>query len=239
MPRITVVSLEGIGKWISSVAFEEEDIIQLQQSIIYTMLHQIFRKHGGFVMPISYNNFIILSNGITRDVHKEIHSFLSEQIPFKIRLVSVIHSYPFTAQLKASSILNETTMSFYYEDGNEDPNIVLFLDVSGFIKALEITFFESYINIMEIYSHMLSIITRYGGLACYLGGSIILGVMPMDTYKSIMDVLPDYIRAGIGISMKPRKAVGLARKALYELKQKTGATDKYLVYVDDSIPKQK
>lgn len=236
MPRITVVSLDGVSEWITTIGFEEEDVVQLQQAQTYTLLHQLFRKYKGFVFPISYNHFIVLSNGVTRLQHEEVYRHLSSQIPFRIRIVSVVHPYPFTAQLKASIILKKVDESIYFENGEEDPNIVLFLDVSGFIKALEITFFESYINIIEVYSHLLNIISRYGGLACYLGGSIVLSVMPQDTYKRLLDVLPDYIKAGVGVSLVPRRAIGLARKALYELKHSFN-DKKYLTYVDEDTLK--
>jgi len=234
LPRITVVELHGYREWTEGLGFDREWIIQDQQSRFYGLLQKLFSKNNGFTLPLRYDYYIVLANSISREKHMEIHTVLSTASPVSVRIVSIPHSYPLTAQLIASQILASTQKNFVYIDGDEDPVAVIHLDINGISElTYETSIYESYVSIVELLAGIARTVLRYGGITCYLGGDNIVAILPYETYSEYLEILPDYVKAGVGVSHIPRKALELATKALDEIRK--SRDKKYLINLDDAL----
>jgi GTP cyclohydrolase III len=80
-----------------------------------------FTSEEGVFSVLKPNIVIVLSNGISRDKHLEIHKVLSNN-SLQVRIASVLHESPVLALIKASRILERST--FYYEEGEEKEYII-------------------------------------------------------------------------------------------------------------------
>ncbi len=233
LPRITIVELHRYREWTEKIGYDREWIIQDRQSSFYNLLQKIFSKYNGFAIPLRYDYYIVLSNGISREVHLDIHNILSKKSPVTVRMVSVPHPYPLIGQLIGTQVLSATSSNFVFYEGEEDPVVLMHIDVNGITRmTYETSIYEAYTAIIEFFSYVADTVLRYGGIASYLGGDNILAVLPVETYEDYLSILPDYVKIGVGISLKPRKAMELATRALDEIRRKR--ENKYIVYSDST-----
>ncbi len=237
MPRITVVELYRYREWTESLGSDREWIIQDQQTRFYNLLQKVSSKNNGFAIPLRYDYYIVLANNISRSVHEEIHTILSSTSPVPVRIVSIPHPYPLTAQLLATSILASTTKSFIYRGGVEDPVVIVHMDIDGITQlTYETSIYESYVSILEFLANVANTVLRYGGITGYLGGDNIVAILPYTIYREYLEILPDYVKAGVGVSESPRKALELATKALDDIRRVRGK--KYLINLDASLTQE-
>lgn len=231
MPRITLVKLLRYREWTESLGPDREWRIQLLQSSIYSLLQSLFSKQNGFVIPLRYDYYIALSNGIDRDTHERILVELDSIAPHGVRIVSLTHKYPLIAQLIASRIIEHSEDKLVYRDGLEDENVILHIDLDDITSLTYSTsVFETYMRITSIYAEITNYATRLGGLTGYLGGDNMIVILHRDGLNDFIDTLPNYLKVGIGISYSPRKALSLAAKALTILRRERGR--RFLVYSD-------
>ena len=234
MPRLTVVELHGYREWTESLGHDREWIIQETQSRLYSILQKSFSKRNGFVLPVRYDYFIVLANGIGEEAHRAILLSFESEAPVPIRAASVPHQYPFTAQLEATRLLARSLRDFIYINGIEDPVAVVHVDYNNIRRlTYETSVYEAYMVVNRVYIYLMNVAQRYGGVAAYLGGDNIVAVLPVETYRQYIEALPGQVKAGVGVSLNPRRAMELASHALDDARRR-GARS--LVYVDDDAP---
>ncbi len=237
VPRITIIKLLKYREWTENLGFDREWIIQLKQSQIYNLLQTLFSKKNGFVLPIRYDYYIALSNGINHDTHLEILTEIESITPHGVRVVSVSHKYPAIAQLVASHLLHERKDKFLFIDSVEDENVIAHIDFNYVTRYTESTsVFESYMRIISLYYHITKYVFRLGGITAYLGGDNMIALIPSEQVNELLEIMPSYLKVGIGVSNIPRKALQLASKALTMIRH--GLVDKkYLILYDEEFHK--
>jgi GTP cyclohydrolase IIa len=237
VPRITIIKLLKYREWTEDLGFDREWIIQLKQSQIYNLLQTLFSKKNGFVLPIRYDYYIALSNGINYDTHLEILTEIESITPHGVRVVSVSHKYPAIAQLIASRLLHERRDKFLFLDSEEDENVIAHIDFDYVTRYTELTsVFESYMRIISLYYNITRYVFRLGGITAYLGGDNMVALIPGDRVNELLEIMPSYLKTGIGVSRIPRKALQLASKALTMIRH--GLVDKkHLILYDEELHK--
>jgi GTP cyclohydrolase IIa len=215
LPRLTLIKLVDYREWTESLGHDREWRIQLTQSKIYNLLQQLFSKKDGFVIPIRYDYFIALSNGIDRETHKKILLEAEAVSPRGVRLVSIVHRKPFSAQLVATRMLENTTEKLVFLDGKEDANTVAHVDFNDISSlTMETSVFETHMKIQRIYGEITYMAARLGGITGYLGGDNMIAVIPSENLDAFLANIPSYLKVGVGVAYKPRKAFELAAEAL-------------------------
>ncbi len=229
MPRITVVELYRYRYWTETLGSDREWIIQSKQAEIYSLLQKLFSRNNGFVIPLRYDYYIALSNGISREVHEEIYTAVSSDCPVTVRFSSVPHKYPLTAEIIATKKLAFSTSNFIFIEGEESPIVVLHIDIDDIMRlTYETSIYETYLMTMKLYTNVIDVALRHGGIASYLGGDNIVAILPEDTYMEFIGILPEYTKTGVGIDYSPRRALELATKALDDIRRRRDK--KFIVY---------
>lgn len=233
MPRITLIKLLEYREWTESLGDDREWIIQLNQSKTYTLLQSLFSKKNGYIIPLRYDYYLALSNGIGEETHREVLLELESIAPRGAKMVSIPHKYPFTAQLLASRIMEKSPEKLVYIHGEEDETVVAHIDFDD-ITALtyKTSIYESYLRIQQVYTEITFLSARLGGITSYLGGDNILVILPKETINDFIDNMPSYLKIGVGIAKEPRKALSLATKALDMLRR--NREKKKLILHDES-----
>ncbi len=233
MPRITLIKLLKYREWTESLGSDREWRIQLLQSNIYSLLQSLFSKRNGFVIPLRYDYYIALSNGINREIHERILVELESITPNGARIVSLTHKYPFIAQLYATNIIEKSRDKLIYRDGVEDENVILHIDLDDVTSLTYSTsVFETYARITSIYAEATSHASRLGGITSYLGGDNMLVILHREAIDDFVEVVPRYLKIGVGISYSPRRALSLAAEALSVLRRERNR--RLLVYSDET-----
>ena len=70
--QITVIKLEGYGKWTLKLGSDREHQLQMLQASIYADLQEHFSSKNGLVFSNRFDEFIAVTNQISLQDHKEI-----------------------------------------------------------------------------------------------------------------------------------------------------------------------
>jgi len=231
VPRVTLIELVNYRRWTEEIGFDREGLIQVRQSNIYSALQEFFWRNDCFVLPFRYDYYVVISNGLKEQALKELFGRAESIAPYGLRIASAIHKYPAVALEKAFQALKAT--DFYYENGVDGDNIVIaHIDLNKITEAAYWTgIYESYIEIVKTYSHIVLHAFKYNGLASYLGGDNIVVVLPEEFLEEFLELTPSYVKVGVGISRNARKALELAARALHTIRS-TGNARNIIVYRD-------
>lgn len=233
MPRITLIKLLRYREWTENLGYDREWIIQKKQARTYDILQTLFSKKNGFVIPLRYDYYLALSNGINKETHQEILTEIDSIAPHGVKIVSIPHKYPAIGQLIASHLLEEKPGKLVYVEGEEDENVVVHVDFNSVTMYTEMTsVFESYMRIQTLYSLLTKYVFQLGGITSYLGGDNMLAIVPEENLNELLELLPSYLKAGIGLSYVPRKALLLASKALTIIRSGK-VEDRFVILRDD------
>ncbi len=233
MPRITLIELVKYREWTEELGYDREGVIQVKQSKLYGLLQEYFWEKECFVLPFRYDYYIVLSNGLTCNTLKNIIEKIKPYTPYGVRVVSTIHKYPVIALLRAHQILGKN--EFFYEDGVEDNIVIAHIDLNKVTElAVQTSIYESYLEIMTIYKYINDYAFKYAGITSYLGGDNVIAVLPIDRYEEFLNIIPSYIKVGVGIAFKARKALELAAKALKNIRSGNNVKN-VLVLTDESL----
>ncbi len=234
MPRITLIKLLEYREWTETLGYDREWKIQELQSNIYSSLQRMFSRRGGFVIPVRYDYFIALSNGFKEKDLEEILTDIEPLSPKGVRIVSLVHKRPFTAQLMASRIAEKEDEKLVYISGEEDPLAVVHIDFNNITRTtIQTSVFETYVKIMSVYSEITRATIRLGGITGYLGGDNMIAVLSIDAINDLLELLPTYLKAGVGVSLNSRKALELSAKALSDIR--TNRRRRFLILYDNEL----
>lgn len=232
MPRITLIELIKYRKWTEELGYDREGYIQIKQSRLYAIFQEKFLEKDCFVLPFRYDYYIVLSNGLSSDELKNIVDNIKTYTPYGLRVASVSHKYPVMALFKAYKMINKN--NFFYEEGDEDKIVIAHLDLNKITElASQTSIYESFIEIISIYKFVNDYAFKNAGITSYLGGDNLIVVLPEEKYRDFLKVIPSYIKVGIGIAYKARKALELAAKALEEIRKNKNA--KNVLVLEDEI----
>lgn len=229
MPRLTLIEISKYREWTEELDSDREGLVQIKQSTIYRNLQEVFWNKNCFVLPFRYDYYIVLSNGLSEEDLRNIVEQVRDTTPYGVRTVSIVHKYPVSALLKATSIIRRK--EFYYEESIEDEIVVSHIDLNNITEyALETSIYESYIEILAINYYISKQVMSIGGITSYLGGDNLIAILPVDRYIDLIDIMPSYLKIGIGISKIPRKAVELSTKALTSIRKGLVNKNYYVLY---------
>jgi len=66
-----------------------------------------------------------------------------------------------------------------------------------------------------------------------LGGDNMIAVLSTDAINDLLELLPTYLKAGVGVSLNSRKALELSAKALSDIR--TNRHKRFLILYDNEL----
>ena len=236
--KIGVLELVGYRKWTEELGSDREWIIQSIQSGLYKFLQEEISRIGGFVLPLRYDYYILVLNGIETDGITEIIAKFADISPVPPKLAVSCSETPYDAQLKATLILRKCNsmlcISDCVENEKRDEKIVVaHFDIDSFTKKIELaSVYDTFIEIEELCIDLGLKMKSIGGITQYLGGDNIVVFLSLSKINDLRKmVLRDDLKVGIGIAYTARKAMELASKALDTIRsmRKNGVQGKIIV----------
>jgi len=219
--KIGVLELVGYREWTEELGSDREWIIQSIQSGLYKFLQEEVSRIGGFVLPLRYDYYILILNGIEVHLMTEIMTKFANISPVPPRLAISCGKTPYDAQLRATSTLRKcgdivcTSGCIEGEERNEKI-VVAHFDIDSFTKKIESSsVYDTFIEIEELCIDLGLKMRGIGGITQYLGGDNVVAFLSLDRIDDLKKmVLRDDLKVGVGIAFTARKAMELASKAL-------------------------
>ena len=100
--QITITRIEGYGRWTLQLGSDREAELQMLQAKIYYDLQRLFSALGGIVYPNRFDEYFVISNGISLQKHLKIQRDLDKLYPeLSLSMAIGVGRTPFEANVNA------------------------------------------------------------------------------------------------------------------------------------------
>ncbi len=244
---MTVCQLDNYGPWTVSPEPKPEAYLQMLQTRLFADLEDEFSKRGGLAFLTSFDNTLVVSNGISIEDHKEIQKRLGEIYPVTLSFGLDSAETAYEAQKLASRALQETGSS-QSEDRREElggtslsfpeqslvqiahidiNHVTEFTDVEPIYDTLQL--------IQNVYLSLSKLFSQNDALVFYTGGDNFMSPCNGLDKKEIEKLLEEVeektdieLKAGVGKSIKAVEAAYLASEGLHDIRD--GKTQEKVVF---------
>lgn len=251
MIQITLVKIEGYGKWTLTLGSDREWYLQMLQSKIYYELQKHFSKKNGLVFSNRFDEFFVISNQISINDQQ----LILEKIMYKFKRLSIsmttgVGGTPYEASIKADNIRkthrkdmvdNDNKLLFYSDLNNltSKSNVqIIHLDIDNSTSLSDrLTPYDVTRNIIQIYNLLSKEFLKSGSLTFFLGGDnfmVISNRLAKEYIESTLERARKEIRVkfncGSGIANNGRRAAELATKSLDTIREMRSKGDEINYY---------
>ncbi|MEM4601997.1 MAG: hypothetical protein QW808_03770 [Desulfurococcaceae archaeon] len=160
---------------------------------------------------ITRNTYLILSNGLGRELHYNLYSQLSSKYPsVKILVASITHENPIYTAIKFSKLANKA--DFYYEEGAEKEYFIGYFTPIGKPETdIRVDIARRVRIAMEIGLYLLNL----GSLPLSLDATGVIAVLNRDSIDQ-MEALKHHVNISIGVDFSGARAVEKAVRGTAE-----------------------
>jgi GTP cyclohydrolase IIa len=100
--QITIVRIDGYGAWTLGLGADREAALQMLQAKVYYDLQRLFSELGCLVYPNRFDEYFVISSGLTLQKHLQIQAELGKLYStLKLSMAIGIGKTPFEANMRA------------------------------------------------------------------------------------------------------------------------------------------
>ncbi len=233
--RLTLIELRGYREWTESLGEDREWAIQAVQSRVYRAAQEEAKEHGGFVIPLRYDYMVLLSSGLEEHSQRAVVRAVGEASPVPVRAASACAREPLEALRLAQRVIPRVPLGGVEVEacsgaGGMEWTALAHVDINNITRATwESSAYDAYLRVLKLHHYLAEEAAASGAVVQYLGGDNILVVLPPEDpmslaarlLSSVEDLMGDRasLKAGVGVSRSPRKALALAARALHEIRE--------------------
>ncbi|MEM3064033.1 MAG: GTP cyclohydrolase IIa [Candidatus Nitrosotenuis sp.] len=239
MIQLTIVKITEYGPWTLTLGSDREHELQMLQANLYRELQSLFSKKNCLVFSNRFDEFFVITNGLTLADHVEIQRSLAKASALKLSMSIGYADNPFDANLKAYEgkmkpvILDRENTVYGFVNGNADQKVtIMHFDVENITSARKSKSpYEISSLIFKLYARMSEFFMTKKSLAFFMGGDNFMVVGTDDAKKDAQEFLElaktefgITFNCGIGSARTAREAVKLATNSLDTIREirKTG-----------------
>lgn len=237
--QLTITKLEGYGPWTLELGSDREHQLQMLQARIYADLQSFFSDENGIVFFNRFDEFITISNQISLQNHKDIHTKLSQKYDqIKISMTIATGVTPLEADHNIKMIRKNMEKYVVFPNifasienvsAEHENNLkIIHMDVdSSTAIANEFSPYEITNLLLRIHSMISDVFLKEDSLAFFLGGDNFMVIaksnIKMEKIVEILDNIKQTtgvkFNCGIGNGTNARTAVKLATKSLDQIRE--------------------
>ncbi|AAY80186.1 GTP cyclohydrolase IIa [Sulfolobus acidocaldarius] len=203
--KTIILDLVGYKEWTESLGCDREWRIQAFQHYFASILYSKLADVNAFPIPIRYDSYIILVDGVKeKEVLHVIREVSEKYSPTKMQICKGYGETIYESIFNCVDTL---------EDKPDDKIVVAHYDINGITRLDKRTAMQ---EIEELKANVFSLSEKVGGIAYYFGGDnvgLFASKKDLDSMLTIAN-LNDNVKTGIGIAENPRKALMKATTAL-------------------------
>lgn len=226
------MTAENYGPWTHTLGDDREHKVQIYQTSLYETIQNMFSIHGGLVFANRFDEFFVISDGISYSTHLEMKTKLQELFPFKISMSISNSKFPFLAQKQAYMAkkvvdCSNTISSDIRKESEPERINLIHLDIDGitqtkkYVSPFEITLIVQSTHLIisqYCYEHKL--------MGFFMGGDNFVIVSDENSQihsknimRNIRNSLNIIVNCGIGQGKTARVAMEMATKNLDEIRR--------------------
>ncbi len=101
MIQLSILKITEYGPWTLTLGSDREHELQMLQASLYKQIQQLFSAKNCLVFLNKFDEFFVVSNGLTLNDHIEIQKSLKELFKVTLTISIGFGNTPFEANLKA------------------------------------------------------------------------------------------------------------------------------------------
>ncbi|AWR97182.1 GTP cyclohydrolase IIa [Acidianus sulfidivorans JP7] len=218
--KIFLIELRNYREWTESLGYDREWKIQETQHELSKYINKIVAKYNGFLLPLRYDFFLIIADGISNQNLLDIYNKISTISPTKAIACLGYGKTPLEAEQNAFQCIHKNSQVL--EDFPDELVTACHFDIDSFTElTIRTSAYTALMNFNNIYNKISNEIYKLGGITQYLGGDNFIAFID---YSKISDIIKitdetDKIKVGIGVGPNARIAMENATKALEEIRK--------------------
>ncbi|MHC1601455.1 MAG: GTP cyclohydrolase IIa [Candidatus Nezhaarchaeales archaeon] len=216
MVKVGLLRLMNYETWISSLGYDREHFIQINQHRILEEVYKQGASIGAFPVPLTYDLIALILNSIESSDYLGIIEALTSISPVPIRaLIGQGATY-------TEALINVSEVKSQFDDVIEEPTVAVHVDLNDYYEVLKREGpYHAYRVIMKLAEELRRLALKVGGLATYIGGDNVLAFIPINSTDNFVKEVLDKadVKVGVGIAPIPRKAVALSTEALATIRK--------------------
>jgi GTP cyclohydrolase IIa len=234
MIQLTIIKITEYGPWTLTLGSDREHELQMIQAHLYREIQKLFSEKNCLVFSNRFDEFFVISNGLTIQDHVEIQKKLAAVSSLKLSMSIGYADSPFDANLKAYEgkqtpvILDKEHNIFGFVNGQADSKVtIMHFDVENITSQRKIKSpYEISSVIFGIYAKMSDFFLAKKSLSFFMGGDNFMVVTTDNARQNAQEFLDIAkkefgisFNCGIGTGRTAREAVKLATKSLDTIRE--------------------
>ncbi len=234
MIQLTIIKITEYGPWTLTLGSDREHELQMLQAHLYGQIQKLFSEKNCLVFSNRFDEFFVITNGLTLADHIEIQKKLSQVSSLKLSMSIGYADNPFDANLKAYEgkktpiILDDHHHIFGFVNGHADQKVtIMHFDVENITSQRKVKSpYEISSVIFGIYAKMSEFFLAKKSLSFFMGGDNFMVITSGDAKKNAQEFLEIAkkefgvsFNCGIGTGRTAREAVNLATKSLDTIRE--------------------
>jgi GTP cyclohydrolase IIa len=229
MIQLTIIRIEGYGKWTLTLGSDREAQLQMLQARIYHDVQRLFSERDSIVFFNRFDEYFAITNGLGADDHLHIQHELTklyDNMPMSMTIGA--GKTAFEANLNAyrtrkeERMLDSNARIFGSVHPQADVAQIMHIDIDSSAKVgNRLSPYELTLLVMKIYSRLAEEFLKHNSLAFFLGGDNVMVISNGMAKEQTDEVLKRVtagndikLNCGIGIGKTGRRAAEAATKAL-------------------------
>ncbi|MEM4378638.1 MAG: GTP cyclohydrolase IIa [Candidatus Nitrosotenuis sp.] len=234
MIQLTIVKITEYGPWTLTLGSDREHELQMLQANLYRELQKFFSEKNCLVFSNRFDEFFVITNGLTLDDHVEIQQKLAKASSLKMSMSIGYADNPFDANLKAYEgkakqvVLDQKNTIYGFVNGKADQKVtIMHFDVENITSTRKTKSpYEISSIIFKLYARMSEFFMAKKSLAFFMGGDNFMVIGTSDAKKDAQEFLElvkkefgIIFNCGIGTARTAREAVKLATSSLDTIRE--------------------
>ena len=178
MIQLTIIKITEYGPWTLTLGFDREHELQMLQANLYREIQKLFSEKNCLVFSNRFDEFFVITNGLTLSDHIEIQKKLEHVSTLKLSMSIGYANNPFDANLRAYEgkktpiVLDESHHIFGFVNGHVDQQVtIMHFDVENITSQRKIKSpYEISSIIFKIYAKMSEFFLTKKSLTFFMGG---------------------------------------------------------------------
>ncbi|MFM7796630.1 MAG: GTP cyclohydrolase IIa, partial [Candidatus Nitrosotenuis sp.] len=131
MIQLTIIKITEYGPWTLTLGFDREHELQMLQAHLYGQIQKLFSEKNCLVFSNRFDEFFVITNGLTLADHIEIQSKLKQVSSLKLSMSIGYAENPFDANLKAyegkktQTFLDKEHNIYGFLNGSSDQKVTI------------------------------------------------------------------------------------------------------------------
>jgi GTP cyclohydrolase IIa len=234
MIQLTIIKITEYGPWTLTLGADREHELQMLQAHLYQEIQKLFSEKNCLVFSNRFDEFFVVTNGLTLDDHIEIQKELAKISTLKLSMSIGYADTPFGANLKAYEgkmtpvILDKTHTIYGFVDGKSDQKVtIMHFDVENITSTRKTKSpYEISSIIFNLYAKMSEFFLTKKSLTFFMGGDNFMVVSSDGSKENAKEFLElakkefgITFNCGIGTGRTAREAVKLATRSLDTIRE--------------------